>query len=325
MLRRILIGLLVLVAAICGTVLPASAASADTGPGCYFDPDLRRMICPTEIGVPGSEGSAIVGEPGRFTEGPQSCTLGEVEIDCSSEWGWWNQGLQCYIGLAPAQSGPPAGHEPEVGAWYGCMPHWELCSEGTCGFGYYHVFWSDVIPAGVSEYTPAQAARSLAAQLELAPIDLGIAPERKTHDDDPPGTEPYRRTWVGIPVWLWAEEPGAEQLGPTDLSATLGGVSVSIRASVTSLIWRTSDGQSIPCGAGTPFDATANRDVPAIPSPDCGVRFTSTGTHEISATSTWRVEWSGGGQDGEFFVGSLTASDTVQVGELQSVNTTPRR
>ncbi len=70
-----------------------------------------------------------------------------------------------------------------------------------------------LLPPGINRYTPAQAAAALARTFVLSPIEIGMAPELKVHSDDPAGTAPYRRTWVGIPVWLWVNNPTPSSWG----------------------------------------------------------------------------------------------------------------
>ncbi|EYT57084.1 hypothetical protein [Microbacterium sp. UCD-TDU] len=163
----------------------------------------------------------------------------------------------------------------------------------------------------------------LARTFVLKPIEIGMAPSEKVHSDDPAGTAPYRRTWVGIPVWLWVDQPTESTWGPISRTATYGGVTVSGTASVQSLTWSSGDGQSVSCGAGMYFDLGywANRAV--VDSPTCGFRYqhqSDGGTFTLSATSTWAVEWTGGGQSGRIAMPTTSTSTTVRVGELQSVN-----
>lgn len=90
-----------------------------------------------------------------------------------------------------------------------------------------------------------------------------------------------------------------------------------------SLTWSSGDGQTIGCGAGTPFDAVSMANVAAVDSPDCGFRYQQTsgnGSFTLSATTNWAVEWAGGGQSGRIQMPTTTSSTTVTVSELQSVN-----
>lgn len=290
---------------------PGSGGCSVTDPTCWVG---------VEDGEEGSEGP-VVGDPVEFTPGPSYCFHNGREIDCQTEDGWWSAGLKCYV----SYTDPQIDFMGEgVGAWYRCkkLPE-DDCSPG-CQEPYIYNWWSQTIPPGIERYSPIQAANALVSTFRLQPIEIGMAPERKVHADDPPGTDPYRRTWVGVPVWLWAAEPDPLNFGPYEETATLGGVTVTARAEVSGVVWTSSDGQRDVCGTGTPFDLDANRDRPAVESPDCGLRFETTGVHTITATTTWAVSWSGGGTEGTFASVTTSTSDTVQVGELQSVNTVPR-
>ena len=158
----------------------------------------------------------------------------------------------------------------------------------------------------------------------LQPITIGMAPESKVHSDAPIGTAAYRRTWVGIPVWLWVDGTSESTWGPLSRTATYGGVTVSATAGVRSLTWSSGDGQTVNCGVGTPFNAAAMADQLAVDSPTCGFRYQRTsgsGTFTVSASTAWVVEWTGGGESGNIAMPTTTSTAQVRVGELQSVNT----
>lgn len=249
-------------------------------------------------------------------------------MPCETSNGWWsNQPGNCigYVRLAPPgeQSPPPPGESAGVGAWYLCTAYCPPTADaGRDCFG--ATFWSDVPPAGIATYTPAQAAALLVKSFQLAGITIGMAPEDKTHTDDPVGTAAYRRTWVGIPVWLWVENPQPLTFGPYSKSATLGGVTVTATAQVQSVTWSSGDGQSVTCGVGTRFNETAMQDELATDSPTCGFRYqktSGTGRFTVTATSNWVVRWTGGGTDGTIAVPTVRSATQIRVGQLESVNT----
>ena len=95
-------------------------------------------------------------------------------------------------------------------------------------------------------------------------------------------------------------------------------------AGVRSLTLTSGDGQTINCGVGTPFNAAAMADQLAVDSPTCGFRYQRTsgsGTFTVSASTSWVVEWTGGGESGNIAMPMTTSTAQVRVGELQSVNT----
>jgi hypothetical protein len=232
---------------------------------------------------------------------------------------WFDNSAQCYWSLDNPQ-GPARGHDTSVGAWYTCDPLPSACPATGC---FTVSQWRNTPPAGINRYTPAQAAAALAKTFVLSPIDIGMAPEQKVHTDDPARTAPYRRTWVGIPVWLWVNQPTESTWGPMEKTATLGGVTITATAVVQSLTWDSGDGQNVTCGAGTPFNAAAAANQAAVDSPSCGLRYQHTsknGTFTVTATTNWVVQWTGAGESGKIQMPTTTSSTTVRVGELQSVN-----
>jgi len=181
-------------------------------------------------------------------------------------------------------------------------------------------FWSNTPPPGINRYTPAQAAAVVISRMTEAPIGIGMAPAQKVHSDDPAGTARYRRTWVGIPVWLWVDNPTAQTWGPQSITATVGGVTISATASVNQVVWDAGDGQSVTCGQGTVFVESEWANQAAQDSPTCGFRYQHTGTYTVTATSSWTVSWTGGGDSGTQTAIAKATSSPVTVGQLESVN-----
>lgn len=330
MLRRW--GALVAAIAVAAGVFVASPASADND--CNFDPS--NLTCGVSVSQPGTGGGSSDpapskggddGTPADFTPGPKKCTNDGKDVPCQSDDGWWSNNNSClgYVKLSDPQPAPPPGSSTSAGAWYTCTcpPDAEAGTGRDC-FG--ASFWSNTPPAGIVQYTPAQAAAALAKTFKLQGITIGMAPAEKTHSDDPAGTAAYRRTWVGIPVWLWVDDKQPLTWGPYSKTATLGGVTVTATANVTGVTWNSGDGQNVNCGAGTAFNAAAMGNQVATDSPSCGFRYTHTskgGTFTVTATSHWEVQWTGGGTDGTIAAPNAQSQTTVKVGELQSVNTVP--
>lgn len=321
----------------------ASAAFADGGNGCQFDPTTGNQVCGVGTGTGGSSGGGSQGgggySPVGFTPGPTTCKYDggfggkPTAVPCSTGDDWWSTTGDCYNKLFEPQSPPPPGQSASVGAWYVCAPYVAdpaYCSvpANMLGPGCVGVtFWSNTPPPGINRYTPAQAAAALAKTFVLTPITIGMAPADKVHTDDPVGTVAYRRTWVGIPVWLWVGSPSPTSWGPYSKTATLGGVTVTATAVVSGVTWSSGDGQTVNCGAGTAFNENAMRNELATDSPTCGFRFQHTsasqpgGLDTVTATSHWVVNWAGAGTNGTIAEPDLTTSAQVRVGELQSVNT----
>lgn len=148
---------------------------------------------------------------------------------------------------------------------------------------------------------PAQIARSLLARIQLKPIEIGLVPRGAN-----------AMTVVGMPVWLWVNDPTATTWGPATISA--GGVTLTAR--VQSVIWDLGDGTTLTCGQGTEW----TRGMGAAQSPTCGHTYDEQGTYTIRARSHWVATWSGYGQSGTIPV-TLSASRQLDVGEIQVIET----
>lgn len=281
---------------------PGDGGGADcTGPDCWIW---------GEDG--GSEGGG--GESGGqnaiaigFTPGPNTCYSNrfEEEVDCSLSYlgdNWWSNSRQCYVALLTARNldptDRPAGASPN-GAWYGCFP----LTNSTGSTGSPTQFWSNTPPPGITTYSPAQAARIMISRFRLNGIDIGRTPEGGT------------KTYIGLPVWLWADNPQPLNFGPYTETLTLGGQTITATAQVSSINWDMGDGTRFTCGQGTPY----NDSYGITPSPTCDHTYTRVGTYDISATSNWIVMWQGGGASGQIGV-QTTSTTTLEIGQLQSVN-----
>lgn len=313
-----------LVAVIMLLLLGTQPAQADSGDGndCSGGVVVTCGVGVSDPGSPGAPGGHS-GAPVGFTPAPTTCSYQGKDVPCHTDDGWWENGGNCtgYVKLADPQTSPPPGENAGVGAWYWCAAY---CPPGSIRDCFGATFWSNTPPPGIDRYTPAQAAALLVKSFQLTGINIGMAPDDKTHTDDPAGTAPYRRTWVGIPVWLWVQTPQPLTFGPYSKTATLGGVTVTATAAVSSITWSSGDGQSVTCGAGTAFHEAAAQDQLATDSPTCGFRYQKTsgsGTFTVAATSHWVVRWTGGGTNGTIAVPTTQSATKVHVGELQSVNT----
>ncbi|WP_369228453.1 ATP/GTP-binding protein (plasmid) [Streptomyces sp. R39] len=125
---------------------------------------------------------------------------------------------------------------------------------------------------------------------------------------------------VGVPMWMWVNR-SAETYGPNTATASAGGITVTATATVSKIVWRMGDGSSVTCsGPGTPYQASEGM----AESPTCGHVYaqtsagTATGTYPVSATSTWTIDWQGGGQSGRVTEVRQT-NEQVAVGEIQVV------
>lgn len=118
---------------------------------------------------------------------------------------------------------------------------------------------------------------------------------------------------IGMPTWMWVENPTENTWGPITRSASAGGYTVVAVAKVNKIAWNMGDGFQVVCTSkGTPYaDSYGKRS-----SPDCGHTYTRQGRYTVSATSYWRVTWSGIGQSGVIPL-DFTRSTNITMGEAQ--------
>jgi hypothetical protein len=187
---------------------------------------------------------------------------------------------------------------------------------GSPGVGQETNFWSETVPPGLQVLPPGVAAERLISTFQLRGIDIGMAPEVNP-------AWGHRRSYVGVPVWLWVENPQPLTWGPYTETATLGGQTITATARVTSVRWDMGDGGSQVCG-GTGTAYTTGYGV--TDSPTCGYRYRTTSESQggdrytVTPTSQWVVEWTSvAGPSGTI---NLTTSSSVplEVNELQTVN-----
>ncbi|MBX6749190.1 MAG: hypothetical protein IRY85_05865 [Micromonosporaceae bacterium] len=273
-----------------GPARPAYACNPVTDPYCEG----------VEIEDPGHPGGGSGGPGGPSHSGPcyADSQYGRVEVPCyDDDWGAYD-GNNCWWRPAPEHK-DPEGEGEQPGMWYRryCIsPH-----------GSYWIFqW---VPDGAApRLTPEQLARRALASVRLLPADIQMAP-------DPSGSG-----LVGLPVWMWTTV-NPNTWGPISATDSDAGLTVTITARAASIAWDMGDGHTVICdNPGTPYEPRfGNRT-----SPTCGHVYTTPsrdrpgGVFPVTATTTWRITWSGGGESGVFTV--LRQSQTsVSIGELQVV------
>ena len=262
-----------------------------------------------------------------FTPAPPVCVraIGAVltenrVINCTREGAWWSNSRQCYVKYGVVQV--PLSLPDPAGAWYDCMVPgsagmecWaEVRDEGLCeGLRFRERFFSVPTPPGITVMAPGQAAAIFAATFPLNAINIGLAP-------DP--TVALSRSYVGVPVWMWAADPTPDTFGPYTESGEIGGLDITATATVSSLLWTMGDGTTVACATGgTPYEPSLG----FADSPNCGHRYSQTSTSQpggrfpITATSQWDITWTVGAQTGVINVTTVSES-SVEIRELQSVN-----
>lgn len=296
--RGLLTGLCLALAAVVGIPGVARAGGpVDCGPDSAWNPSLGTcVIVVTGPTGPGGGGS---GGGGGGMSAPIPCRWLTGEVDCEGEYGYWSNTRGCYITPSPATYPPSSpiwqGKYPD-GAVYTCYNPW-------LGSGSTYDFWSPTPPAGpAAPPDPRVLAQQALASMQLRAITMGLVPEAGG------GAVGL----VGMPNWMWVQNPSQNSWGPITRSATAAGYTVTATAKVQRVVWDMGDGQVVTCGAGTPYrDSYGNSS-----SPTCGHTYTRQGTHTVRATSHWVVAWSGIGQSGTIPL-DLVRTARVTIGEAQ--------
>jgi len=284
---RLLASLTVVLASLVGTSI---SAAAEVPPGCKsvvrIDKDHKVT---TEIVCPDDEAQ---GDGLSATR--RVCMWGDKELPCKSAQGTWYSPEQCYIDPVdpPLDFSDPNWQGHTDGRLYYCRV------TGVATGTPYIIWFADAVPPP----DPESLARRAIAQMQLRPITIGIVP-----NDDPDSVG-----LVGMPIWLWAANPGDQTIGPISRSVSEGGFTVTATAKVDRIRWSLGDGGVKTCnGPGTPYKLSYG----ITESPTCGYRFDSQGEFTVTARSDWIVNWTGIGETGSFRV-YLTQNTQVVIGEL---------
>jgi hypothetical protein len=180
--------------------------------------------------------------------------------------------------LIPSDAGPNAGNQLRRE----CFLHNQLVS-------------SQAVPYTVEPEAPPTVSLAKQAYGTLVPPQPMVQMS--------PGTDVPQLT--GLPTWLFLK---SGSWGSTSASASAGGVTVTATAVPQTVNWSIGDGGSVTCqGPGTPYSAqSASASPSASSSPDCGYTYRRTsagmpgGVFDVTVTTSWRVDWHGGGRSGSF-------------------------
>ncbi|MFC5220042.1 ATP/GTP-binding protein [Streptomyces coerulescens] len=198
------------------------------------------------------------------------------------------------------------GHDPDDGTVYT-----RICSSTDEFIGInvnttVETFWAANPPPAVD---PAVLAQQAVDKMTLLGPDININPK------------PGGKGLVGMPVWM-AVDQSQTTWGPNTATASAGGVTVTATAKVSKVVWSMGDGSSVTCTTpGTVYQKSYG----LKKSPDCGHVYTQPsrdatgGTYEVTATSTWVINWQGGGANGQL-TEVRNSSVAVTIVESQAVN-----
>lgn len=164
-------------------------------------------------------------------------------------------------------------------------------------------YWAPELPPAIDDIQDLVA--QAVSDMHLTAITPGTTP----HSGRQPSGENYVGT-IGLPVWLWAEDPQPNEIGPTSATASAGSVTVTADGELDQIVWDlgTAEIEPITCdGPGTPY-----KNQPIDQEPDCGLAdgYHRDGEYTITATSEWDISWEGGGMEG---TATLELEDSVDI------------
>ncbi|MGC0334947.1 hypothetical protein RKD23_008024 [Streptomyces sp. SAI-170] len=267
-------------------------AYADKAPKGSGSTDCYLFTCQVEVTVPGQDGGQAGGSDTATGESGSSAGDDGSKKVCSYK-------------LADPQ--PPAGsldwegHEPGDGAVYEQECGWEDFTNTIA-----RMVWLANPPVQQAVDPEILAQQAVDKMLLLGP---DIASPRAAG-----------KYTVGVPMWMWVNQ-SATTYGPNSASASAGGITVTAVAKVSKIVWTMGDGASVTCnGPGTPYTSSQGM----AQSPTCGHVYSKTsagapsGRFPVTATSTWTVNWQGGGEAGQLTEVRQNNVD-VAIGEVQVV------
>jgi hypothetical protein len=197
---------------------------------------------------------------------------------------------------------PPPG---EIGGFYLVTCTWDTTGTGGA------IVWltTGAAPGPATPPAPATLAQRAVKQLTLPGFAIDASPSTAADQ------------LVGLPTWLWLA--GADWQATT-ATAAVPGESVTATATPTTVTWDLGDGTTLVChGPGTPYTAS---DRPDQASPTCGHTFASSSAGQpndaftVTATIAWSVTWAGGGKTGTVPNLESTATTTMRVAAIESLN-----
>jgi hypothetical protein len=303
MLKRSLAFALTVAMAVTVALLPSRPAAAKVT--CVGSNEFGECTLEVDDGKPSTDGlDGFVGCP----DAPNA--------QCSDGMGaWWDQGLQCYVGVVSYGPGDVMPrwliadinlleslwslHPDGEGAILGCrigignwsLPHWWVPSVDT--------------PPSDSEFEDAAKA---SITVDLVAPGLGVFPGGL---EDP--AYPDASGAVGAPVWLWADNPGPGVASKLVKNAELRGHPIRLEVSLSKVVYDMGNGDTVTCGLGTePIRVRAPR-----PSPTCRYSYMEKGRYTVSADTVFMVEWSSTWGRQGVFPFTLTRSGVYNVAEIQ--------
>jgi hypothetical protein len=312
MLKRSLAYALTAAMAVAVALLPSHPAAGEPEP---LDPPCGWVNADGTCHVDGDDGPKVndPADPAQPND-PVGCP-DAPDAQCSDgNGGWWHSGYQCYAKVAAR--GPDeipttveivtdeflarlqalwAQHDGE-GVIMSCLQLGALS----------RLFWwaPDDEPSDAEFEDAAKAA--VIAHFS-APV-LGVFPGGLR---DP--AYPEASGAVGLPVWLWADDPGPGVASTLVKNAKLRGNDIRIEVSLSKIVYDIGNGDTVTCGLGTEPVGVHKA---SQKSPTCGYSYMEAGAYTVTADTVFNIDWSAGGRGGVAPF-TLTRSGVYDVGEIQ--------
>lgn len=289
--------LLTLMAALAVAALAGMPSASAGDPVVCTPQDAALGLCTITDPGGGGGGGGDGGGTGHPDPGA-GCVANGATIPCTNGSGTWSSDRQCYVAAASPQPPDPAAAGGRPGdTLYSC----------TTLAGAVSTFWSAIPPGNLDGLlNPEDLARQAIATMGLGVFQLGMAPEAG-------GTG-----YVGLPVWMWAANPGPSTIGP--ITATAGAVSATAKMSEAD--WNMGDGHVVTCrNGGTPYADSYGNSM----SPTCGYRYNqassgeAAGVYAVTVTAKWTVNWTGMGRTGVINLTFTSPVTQIRIAELQAV------
>lgn len=196
---------------------------------------------------------------------------------------------------------------PGPGQWMGVECNGQLPLNMTAGG---LITW---VPAGANPHgagptvAPAVLAQQAEASIHLPGQGIGV--------------NPAGGGWVNFPEWFWLDSNDWHLYSAT---AAVAGVSATATAVPQYVIWQPGDGGSLRCnGPGSAYDPSRPA---ASQHSDCTWTYQADsadqpgGVYTVRATVHWAVTWAGAGTGGVLPALTTTATTTLAIGQIESVN-----
>jgi hypothetical protein len=214
---------------------------------------------------PSGDPVVFVGTPGSGAPGGPSGGHGSVTCGMFDVTGVAGAGVT--LGLGGPATDPVEGR-----------PYFIVCTNADGGVVYQQLI---IYQPGTTVVDAATLARQAYRELPL------LYPQPRTA---PPAD---MSQLVGVRTWFWIEQA---QWQPRSASAAVPGLSATVTATPTAVLWDTGDGTTFTCdGPGTPYDPSRPD---SAQHSDCSHVYQHDGQHDVRATIIWRVHWNASNGNG---------------------------